>query len=149
VLEGFDSHFKTLPPLREKKDVKALQKGLADGVIDFVTSDHCPLDVEEKRREFDQAAFGAIGLEETFGILNQVFGSETAAEILGRGRKRFGLEEARLEIGQWAELTLFDPETEYTLTRNDLSSTSPNSMFLGVPMKGKAYGVIRGDKMRF
>ena len=149
VLEGFDSDFKTLPPLRDKKEVKALLKGLREGVIDYVTSDHCPMDVEEKRREFDQAAFGAIGLEETFGILNQLFGPEKAVEILGRGRERFGLEKTTIAVGQQAELTLFNPGTEYTLTQKDLLSTSSNSMFLGVPLKGKAYGIIRGDKSLF
>ncbi|MDM9631845.1 dihydroorotase [Robiginitalea aurantiaca] len=146
VLDGFDSRYKTLPPLRGKKDSKALQKALAEGVIDFVTSDHCPLDVEEKRREFDQAAFGALGLEESFGVLNQIYGPEVASEILGRGRKRFGLAEAKLAAGQPAELTLFDPEAEYTLSRESLLSTSGNSMFLGIPLKGKAYGIIRGEK---
>lgn len=149
ALDGFDSRYKTLPPLRDKKDSKTLQKALAEGVIDFVTSDHCPLDVEEKRREFDQAAFGAIGLEETFGILNQLYGFETASEILSRGRRRFGLEDASLKVGHLAELSLFNPETEYSLAEDDLLSTSKNSMFLGIPLKGKAYGIIRGEKMQF
>jgi dihydroorotase len=147
VLDGFDSFFKTLPPLRDKKEVKSLQKGLKDGIIDFVTSDHCPMDVEEKRREFDQAGFGATGLEETFGILNQIFDVESTCEILSRGRDRFGLEEVSLNIGQQANLTLFNPEIEYILAPKDMLSTSKNSMFLGVPLKGKAYGIIRGDKM--
>ncbi len=148
VLEGFDSNYKTLPPLRGKKDSRALQKGLKEGVIDFVTSDHCPLDVEEKRREFDLAAFGATGLEESFGVLNQLFGYEDACEILSRGRSRFGLEQVHLKPGHPAELTLFDPEVEYTLARGDLRSTSGNSMFLGVPLKGRALGVIRGEQTR-
>lgn len=149
VLDGFDSRYKTLPPLRDKNNSKALRKGLLDGVIDYVTSDHCPLDVEEKRREYDQAAFGAIGLEETFGILNQLLGVEVACEILSRGRNRFGLKEIGLEVGQEAEITLLNPETAYTLSKKDLLSTSRNSMFLGVPLKGKAYGVIRGEKTWF
>ncbi len=149
ALDGFDSAFKTLPPLRDKREVKALLKGLRDGVIDYVTSDHCPLDVEEKRREFDQAAFGAIGLEETFGILNQIFGPEMAAGILTRGRERFGLTKTTIEVGQQANLTLFNPEADYTLTQKDLLSTSSNSMFLGIPLKGKVYGIVRGEKSLF
>ena len=149
ALDGFDSVFKTQPPLRDKNEVKALLKGLKEGVIDYVTSDHCPRDVEEKRREFDQAAFGAIGLEETFGVLNQIFGPEMAAGILARGRERFGLEKTTIAVGQQANLTLFNPETDYTLTQKELLSTSSNSMFLGVPLKGKVYGVIRGEKSLF
>ena len=146
ALEGFESCYKVTPPLRDLKTQKYLRKALEDGTIDFVTSDHCPLDVEHKRLEFDQAAFGATGLEETFGILNQIYGPETSAAILCRGRKRFGLEEAALEEGRQAVLTLFDPDAEYILTEADLESRSKNSMFLGVPMKGKAIGVVVGEK---
>jgi len=147
--EQFDSHFKVMPPLRDQKDRKVLQKGLKEGAIDFVTSDHCPLDVEQKRREFDHAAFGATGLEESFGILNQLYGPETSAEILSRGRQRFGQPEAVLKEGHRALLTLFDPDVEYLLQEKDLKSHSKNSMFLGVPLKGRAYGVVVGDQISF
>jgi dihydroorotase len=148
-VEQFDSHFKVMPPLRDQKNRKALQKGLKDGVIDFVTTDHCPLDVELKRREFDQASFGATGLEEAFGILNQLYGPQTSAEILTRGRQRFGVPEVALMEGQRAVLTLFDPEEEYVLGEKDLKSHSKNSMFLGVPLKGRALGVVVGDQISF
>jgi dihydroorotase len=138
-----------MPPLRDQKDRKTLQKALKDGLIDFVTTDHCPLDVEQKRREFDHAAFGATGLEEAFGILNQIYGPETSAEILGRGRQRFGQPEAVLQEGHRAVLTLFDPDAEYVLEEKELKSHSKNSMFLGVPLKGRAYGVVVGDQIRF
>ena len=146
AMEEFDSHFKTLPPLRTPADRKFLRKALREGVIDFVTTDHCPLDVEEKRLEFDEAAFGATGLEEAFGILNQLFGPEDSAEILSRGRSRFGLETPGLKAGNRALLTLFDPDAEYTLEAGDLRSTSKNSMFLGTPMKGRALGIVVGEK---
>lgn len=146
VLDAFDTNFKISPPLRTRDECKLLQKALKSGVIDFVTSDHCPLDIEQKRREFDQAAFGALGLEEAFGVLNTLFGPEDSAEILSRGRNRFGLEPVGIAEGQPALLTLFDPETEYTLREEDLGSTSKNSMFLGVPLKGKALGIIVGDQ---
>lgn len=149
AVEEFDSHFKVMPPLRDLKDQKALQKALKEGIIDFVTTDHCPLDVEQKRREFDHAAFGATGLEEAFGVLNQLFGPQTSAEILSRGWQRFGQPQPTLKEGQRAVLTLFDPEAEYTLEENDLKSHSKNSMFLGVPLKGKAYGVVVGDQISF
>ena len=145
-LQEFDSHYKTLPPLRTTRDRSALRKALRDGVIDFATSDHCPLDVEHKRLEFDHAAFGAIGLEEAFGVLNRIYGMEDSAEILTRGRTRFGLDNPKLRTGQRAVLTLFDPDVDYTLSTADLKSTSLNTMFLGVPMKGKPLGVVVGDQ---
>jgi len=63
ALEDFDTHFKTLPPLRSRADSHALLKGLIDGTIDYITTDHCPIDIEEKRVEFDNASYGTLGLE--------------------------------------------------------------------------------------
>jgi dihydroorotase len=102
------------------------------------------MDVEQKRLEFDHAAFGSTGLEESFGILNQLFGVEDSVEILSRGRDRFGLEIPVIKEGERAVLTIFDPDAAYVLKEGDLKSTSKNSMFLGVPMKGKALGIVVG-----
>jgi dihydroorotase len=71
-LHGFDSHFKVNPPLRTKTDVKDLQKGIKSGVIDLITSDHNPIDIEHKNVEFSEAKAGAIGLESAFGAINSV-----------------------------------------------------------------------------
>ncbi len=81
VLDSFDSNYKVLPPLRTSKDISALIKGLKEGIIDFVTSDHTPIDIEEKRIEFDNAAYGTIGLENAFGVLNELFDTETAVYL--------------------------------------------------------------------
>lgn len=145
-LESFDSVFKVLPPLRSESDCKALRKALKDHIIDFVSSDHCPMDIEQKRMEFDLAAFGSLGLESAFGILNGLFGMETSVEMLTRGRLRFGLPAAQLQEGERALLTLFNPDLEYTLREKDLLSASKNSMYLGRPLRGKAYGVVVGAK---
>jgi dihydroorotase len=145
-LEGFDSTFKVLPPLRTDKDRKALLKALKAGIIDFASSDHSPIDIEEKRLEFDRAAYGTTGLETAFGALRQLCTAEECIEILTRGRSRFGLKEPELKEGQRAVLTLFDPDTEYTLQTKDLKSTSRNCLFAGKVLKGRAYGVIVGSK---
>ncbi|MDG1573019.1 dihydroorotase [Robiginitalea sp. M366] len=145
-LSGFDSRFKVLPPLRGKADVKALRKALAEGTIDFVTSDHSPKDIEEKRLEFDRAAFGSLGLESAFGILSRIYPLELCVEILTRGRERFGLPAVALEEGQRANLTLFNPEGTRTLQEADLASTSKNSMYIGQELQGSVYGVVVGDK---
>ncbi len=145
-LEGFDSVFKVLPPLRSEADCKALRKALKDHIIDFVSSDHCPMDIEQKRMEFDLAAFGSLGLESAFGVLNGIFGLEASVEMLTRGRLRFGLPVAQLQEGERALLTLFNPDLEYTPHEKDLLSASKNSMYLGKPLRGKAYGVVVGAK---
>ncbi|MEN8799163.1 MAG: dihydroorotase, partial [Flavobacteriaceae bacterium] len=141
VLEGFDSNTKVQPPLRNKSNLKSLRRALKDGIIDFVTSDHTPLDIELKRIEFDNAAYGSIGLETSFGILNQIYDTATAIDILSRGRRRFQIRDTTISEGKEANLTLFDPELSYTFTKNDILSTSKNSIFLGESLKGKTYGV--------
>jgi dihydroorotase len=146
ALRQFDSNFKTMPPLRTEGDAKALIRGVLNGVIDFVTTDHTPLDVEEKRVEFDNAAYGTIGLESALGVMLQLFDLETAVGLLCKGRGRFGIPAMLLEEGQMANLTLFDPEASYVLREEELNSTSKNCMFLGDTLKGKVYGVLAHGK---
>ena len=146
-LEEFDSHFKVLPPLRTVKDIKALKKGILDGTIDFVTSDHTPLDVEEKRIEFDNAGYGTLGLETAFGALNMVFGFEKTIELLTTGRSRFQLKEPKWEEGVFANFTLFDPNEEFVFKEEHVISTSKNSAFLGQKLQGRVYGIINNGKV--
>jgi len=147
VLDNFDSKYKVLPPLRTSKDISALKQGLKEGIIDFVTSDHTPIDIEEKRIEFDNATYGTIGLENSFGVLNELFDTETAVSLLSKGRERFGLSPVTIKKGALANLTLFDPESEYIFTKEDCNSTSKNSMFFGEKMKGKVYGIIANNQI--
>ncbi|WP_420601348.1 dihydroorotase [Flagellimonas sp.] len=146
-LKGFDSNFKVSPPLRGKSDTKALIKGLKDGTVDFVTTDHLPIDIEEKRVEFDNAVDGTIGLESAFGSLNQIFGLEDTIALLTKGRERFGLESPIFKEGEKACLTLFDPSEEMTFTMDSILSTSKNSMFLESQLKGKVFGIINNDQI--
>ncbi len=149
ILEEFDTLYKVLPPLRTKSDTKALIKGVKDGIIDFVTTDHTPMDIEQKRVEFDNAAFGTIGLENSFGILNQIFDLETTIGLLTKGRERFGMATPKLQVGQNASLTLFTPDEEYIFTEEHINSTSKNSMFLGSSLKGRALGIVCNDQLIF
>lgn len=142
LLENFDSNYKVLPPLRSKQDRNALRKGLEDGTIDLVTTDHKPLNIEEKRVEFEQAAYGSLGLENAFGSLNALFGLERSIDLLTRGRKLFGLDEPGIKEGAEANLCLFNPQVKYTLEKQHLLSTSHNSMYLGDELEGMVYGVI-------
>ncbi|MBT8222643.1 MAG: dihydroorotase, partial [Eudoraea sp.] len=143
----FNSNFKVIPPLRTMKDSRALIKGLKSGVIDFVTTDHSPMDIEEKRVEFDLAAYGSLGLEHGFGVLNSLFGLEKAVELLGRGRERFGLETPKIQEGSPANLTLFNPDMQYTVDTEHLLSTSKNSMYMDASLKGAVYGIILRDQI--
>src|SRR5690554_5050021 len=140
---GFDSNFKVNPPLRSKEDVQALIKGVKNGTIDMITSDHNPLDIEHKKLEFDKATSGTIGLESAFGALNSILPLETTIERLTFPKSIFGIENHPLEVGQQANLTLFNPEFTYTFSeKENIFSKSKNSPFIGQKLKGKVYGII-------
>ena len=146
-LESFDANYKVKPPLRTQKDIKALLKGLQNGTIDFVTADHTPIDVEQKRVEFDNAAFGSIGLESAFGALHTILNTEDTVALLTKGRKRFGIKNPQLKEGEKACLTLFNPEDAYTFDLSVIKSTSKNSIFKGRPLKGSVYGIINNKEI--
>jgi dihydroorotase len=146
-LESFDTHYKLLPPLRTKKDVQALRKGLKDGTIDGVTSDHDPIDVENKRTEFDHAFFGSIGLESCFGALLSVTELETAIQGLTGLKKVFGVQENPVLEGETANLTLFSPEAQWIFTEESILSTSKNSALLGCEMQGNVYGIYNNSQL--
>jgi len=141
-LKEFDANSKVLPPLRTKKDAKALIKGLKDGTIDMVTSDHNPIDVEHKKVEFDNAYYGSIGLESAFGALCKIFDTEKAIQLLTSGKQRFKIEQHQIKEGETADLSLFVPGDLYTFTEKDILSSSKNSIFLDKKLKGKAIGII-------
>lgn len=144
VLDGFDTRYKVMPPLRTEKDRKALIKGLEEGVIDMVTSDHDPRDIELKKVEFDHADYGSIGLESAFGALNKLVPVEVVINALTAGRKRLLNTDTTLEEGEAVNLTLFDPDYAYTFDKSHIHSTSGNSAFLKQKLKGRVYGVING-----
>ncbi|PCJ94158.1 MAG: dihydroorotase [Flavobacteriaceae bacterium] len=147
VLEEFDSNYKVMPPLRTKNDIKSLIKGVKDGIIDFVTTDHTPLNIELKQVEFDNATYGTIGLENAFGILTQLFGLEKTIELLTKNKDLYGITAQKIAEGEVANITLFDPDIAYKFTKEHMHSTSKNSMFLGVGLKGKALGVVANNQI--
>ena len=120
VLNEFNTNCKVMPPLRTKNDTKALIKGLKNGIIDFVTSDHTPMNIEEKRVEFDNAAYGSTGLENAFGTLNQLLGLEMTINLLTKGRERYNLKTTILKEGEIACLTLFNIDENDTFTNDHI-----------------------------
>ncbi|WP_027137286.1 dihydroorotase [Gaetbulibacter saemankumensis] len=147
TLTEFNTHFKVLPPLRTKEDAEALIEAVNDGTIDMVTSDHNPIDVEHKKVEFDHAAYGTIGLESSFGALQSLFSTEKAVEILTKGKSRFGVAPVSIKVGNKANLSLFNPSTSYTFTKNNIVSKSKNAIFEDANLKGKVYGIVANNKI--
>ncbi|WP_310554942.1 dihydroorotase [Flavobacterium sp.] len=147
TIESFDTRFKVLPPLRKEEDRKALIAGVLDHTIDCITSDHNPIDIEHKKIEFDLAKNGTIGLESAFGALQTILPIEIIIEKLTSGKTVFNIENETLDEGQKANITLFNPEGNYTFTENNILSKSKNSAFLGQNLKGKVYGIYNQGKL--
>ncbi len=147
ILEDFDTNYKLLPPIRTKEDNKALIKGLKDGTIDGVTSDHNPIDLEHKKTEFEHALFGSIGLEGSFGAVNAILGTEEAVKVLTGLKNAFGISAEKIEEGNRANLSLFNPNNGWTFTESDIISSSKNSALLGSKLKGKPYGIFSNNKL--
>lgn len=147
VLSTFNTNFKVLPPLRSQTDIDALIEGLKDGTIDMVTSDHNPIDIEHKKIEFEFAKYGTIGLETAFGALLNCLTLKKTIELLTKGKERFGINSSTLNVGNKADLTLFNPNLKYKFTKEHIVSTSKNSLFENFELKGKAYGIIANDQI--
>ena len=147
TLEEFDSRYKVVPPLRDEATRKALIEAVIDGTIDCITSDHNPLDIEHKKLEFDLAKDGTIGLESAFGALQTVLPLQIIIEKLTSVKSIFGIEENTIEVGAIANLSLFETESNWIFTKENIVSKSKNSAFLGQTMKGKAIGIINNGQL--
>ena len=147
-LKDFDTRFKVLPPIRSEEHRKALIKGLKDGIIDFVTSDHTPIDIDKKKTDFENSLFGSTGLESLYGALNSLFDLNTTIDILTRRKDTFGIEKNSINKGQTACLSLFNPNIEYEFVKENIISKSKNSCFIGSKLKGKALGIISNNSIK-
>ncbi len=153
AVDGYNTRAKVNPPLRTPEDVEAVRRGLAEGVIDAIASDHAPHDDLEKDVEFDRAAFGMIGLQTALpltlalireGVLSVPRAiralSLAPAEILGVGG-------GRLQEGETADLTVIDPEAKYVFDEADILSKSRNSPFIGATFKGRCDMTMIGGRI--
>ena len=143
AVKGYDANAKMNPPLRTETDVKAIKKGLADGTIDVIATDHAPHHTLVKEVEFDHAAFGIIGLETALSLtLNLVregiltFGDAVRKMSLNPA-KILGVEGGVIKEGVKADLAVIDPEEEFTFNKEDILSKSKNSPFIGKTLKGR------------
>jgi|TARA_B110000967_G_scaffold61057_1_gene62728 dihydroorotase len=147
-LHGFDSNFKTNPPLRTKEDIKAMQKGVKTGVIDVITSDHNPIDIEHKKVEFSEAEDGVIGLESAFGAINSVLNLDDFIDCLTvKPKAIFGIKNHTIMEGSIADITLFNPTQKIIFTKKHILSTSKNSAFINKKLKGKVYGIFANNQL--
>jgi dihydroorotase len=151
----YDTSAKCNPPLRGAADIEALREGLRDGTIDAVATDHAPHSPVEKDVEFEQAAFGMIGLETALPLVLELVraGVITPAELVTRMSARpaavFRLPGGSLTEGRPADVTVIDPEAAWTCDTGALRSRSRNTPFAGQPLRGRATLTIVGGKVAF
>ena len=146
ILVGFDSNYKLDPPLRTKQDIESLHKGLQDGTIDVITTDHRPQDVESKEIEFSNAANGMIGLETAFGLINthrkKIKLDTVITALTTSPRSILKLKQPSISKGEQACITLFDPTLEWKFEQKNIQSKSKNTPFINTVFKGKVLGII-------
>lgn len=150
ALFDFDSNFKVLPVLRTEEDRQSLWKGLKDGTIDCIVSDHRPGDLEEKEIEFDHASFGSLQLQTMFSNLIEAsnLDIDTLCEILGsRSRKILEIPLSTIEVGNKVDLTLFSLNQKWTFDESEIISLSRNSPFIGKEYNSKVLGIIHQGKL--
>lgn len=152
LLAGFDSNYKLNPPLRTPKDIDALKKGITDGTIDVITSDHRPQDIESKDVEFDYATNGMIGLESAFALVNsnkdKIKLEALIKTLTVNTRTILKLKQPKIAPGETANITLFDPEFEWTFDKQAIKSKSRNTPFIGQTFKGKVIGIINKNQFK-
>ena len=146
----FNSNAKMNPPLRTREDVEAIKKGLADGTIDAIATDHAPHAVQEKQLEFDTAPFGIIGFETALPLTLALVGEgvltlETAiSKLTVEPARAFGLKKGTLAPGADGDVTLIDPDAPWVVDPNQFYSKSRNTPFTGWNVRGKVVATVVG-----
>jgi dihydroorotase len=155
AVRGYNTNAKMNPPLREATDVAAVKAGLRDGTIDCIATDHAPHHLDDKDVEFNAAMNGVIGLETSLPLSLRLVaeGVLTLPELVERmavnPSRILGLGRGTLKSGAIADISVIDPELQWTVTAESLQSKSKNSPFLGQQMQGGARCTVVGGEIRF
>ncbi|MBS1271520.1 MAG: Dihydroorotase [Candidatus Marinimicrobia bacterium] len=149
AVRTFDTSTKVNPPLRSRKDVDAVRKGVADGTLDVIATDHAPHALQEKEQTFDLAPPGMIGLESALGVVikalvaSKIANLETVLErLIVNPRRLMQLPENYYTFKDTANLTIIDPKEEWVFKREHVKSRSQNSPFYGSQLLGRVKGVL-------
>jgi dihydroorotase len=151
----YNTHCKCNPPLRTAADVAAVKEALAEGVIDAIATDHAPHSPVEKDVEFENAAFGMLGLETALPLCLALVreGLLTPSGLVERlapaPARLLGLAGGSLAPGAPADVTVIDPDVTFTCDPARFRSKSKNSPFSGRPFQGKAVLTVVGGRVVF
>ena len=153
-VDAGDANYKINPPLRTKKDVEALKRGLRDDIMDVIATDHAPHSEEEKRRSFTAAPFGIVGLETAVPLtISELVEKEyltpmqMAEKMSYNPAKILGLDKGSLAEGKIADVVIIDPNEEYVIDKNTFASKGRNTPFHGRTVRGKVKVTICDGKV--
>ncbi len=143
-IQDYNTNFKMNPPLRTEADRQALIKGIKDGTLDILATDHAPHTNYEKDREFDYAPFGVVGLETCFSVCREVLCEEAGMnlpEVIGlmtyKPAELLDLPAGTLSEGAQADVIILDPWANWTVEEKTLLGKSKNSPWLGEELTGR------------
>lgn len=147
-----DGNFKMNPPLRAREDMEALIKGLQDDIMDVISTDHAPHSAEEKAKDLEHAPFGIVGLETSVALTvtnlvkkGYLTPMQMAAKMSYNPAKVLGIPKGTLDEGKIADITIIDPNKEYTIDVNTFESKGKNTPFDGYKVSGEVeYTILNG-----
>jgi dihydroorotase len=156
LLRTYDTNLKMNPPLRTRQDVEAILKGLKDGTIDCIASDHAPHSLEEKEVEFEYAPNGITGIETEVGIaISELYHKKvlTVEQLIEKfainPRKILNIKVPKIKTGEAANLTIFDLNEVWTVDISKHLSKSKNSPFDKRLLTGRAIGAVNNGQMYY
>src|SRR3990172_8183813 len=150
AVRGYNTMAKMNPPLRTADDVAAIKQGLKDGTLDVIATDHAPHGMDEKSVEFDHAPFGIVGLETAVGLTLKLVHegiltiSEAVRKLSFNPASILKSNKGTLSVGADADITIIDPNVEWTVDSSQFKSKSRNTPFDGWKLKGRAMQTIVG-----
>jgi len=154
ALLGYDTNMKMNPPLRSKDDLAAIKKGLKEGIIDAIASDHAPHTENEKDIEFERAEFGVVGLETELAVaITELVHSkildwgELIEKLSANPARILGIDKGALSEGKAADIVIISPEEKWQVSKGGLISKSKNCAFLGRALKGAVDYTICSGKI--
>lgn len=152
-IKADDSNYKMNPPIRGKKDLEALIKGIGDDVFDAIATDHAPHHADEKAKGIEKAPFGIVGSETALALTmtelvekGVITPYQMAAKMSYNPAKILGIDKGSLEVSKVADIVIVDPDAEYEIDVNDFVSKGKNTPFNGYKVKGKVVRTICGGK---